>query len=115
MEIYLVVFDKQALELSGNEFKEIQQFIDDSYVTEQRTHEYLSDSQAMRRFHSELQHTSVYPRTEKKNVFDLTVEGVNRYISSNKGESFADTLIKYVNASEMGAQSAGRDLFSGPL
>ena len=101
MDIYLVVFDKQSLELSGEEFDIIEQYIDDNYVTLQREREYMPDSRAMRRFQSQ----SVYAPNDRQivadDILDSESDTMNEYLRVHKGKSFGQTLMKYIIASGM--------------
>lgn len=101
MDIYLVVFDDQALELSGKEFGAVEQFIDDSYVSKQRAHEYSPDSRAMRRFCGETQFVSSLHHIGTKNILESASEPINEYLRLHKGQSFRDMLMKYIIASGM--------------
>lgn len=46
LEVYLVVFDKKAFELSGKVFQEIQSYIDQNYVDDHRKAEYPQKDEA---------------------------------------------------------------------
>ena len=100
MDIYLVVFDKQALELSGDEYGAVEQFIDENYVTDQRAREYAADSRAMRRFRGETMASSFHI-IGAKDLLNSTSEAIGEYLSSHKGQSFRDTLMEYIKASGM--------------
>lgn len=62
IDIYLVVFDKQSLALSGEEFDVIEQYIDENYAEAQRARKYIPDSRAMWRFRREIQSNLSYHR-----------------------------------------------------
>ncbi|MBQ1452942.1 MAG: macro domain-containing protein [Ruminococcus sp.] len=101
MDIYLVVFDDQALELSSREFGAVEQFIDENYVAYQRAREYAPDSRAMRRFRGEMQSVSSLHHIGTKDILESASESINEYLRSHKGQSFRDVLMKYIIASGM--------------
>ena len=101
MDIYLVVFDDQALELSDKEFGAVEQFIDDSYVTAQRAREYSPDSRAMRRFRGETQITASLHHIGTNDILESASGSINEYLRSHKGQSFPEMLMKYIIASGM--------------
>ncbi len=101
MDIYLVMFDKQSLELSGKEFDVIEQYIDESYVTAQREREYAADSRAMRRFQSETQSEFNTFHKFTQIIPEPTSDMMSEYLRLHKGKSFRETLMKYIAESGM--------------
>ena len=101
MDIYLVVLDDQALELSDKEFGAVEQFIDDSYVSKQRAREYSPDSRAMRRFRGETQITASLHHIGTNDILESASGSINEYLRSHKGQSFPEMLMKYIIASGM--------------
>lgn len=99
MDIYLVVFDKAALELSGNQFDVIEQYIDESYVSAQREREYEQDSRDFRRTRSGMPLNSAYHQIAAQDILNSDSDILDDILKRKTGKSFTDKLMEHIIAS----------------
>lgn len=93
MQVYIVVFDKEAFNLSGRLYKPIREFIDQHYVEEQALQYPRYREQTAKNIQSEpLYEQSFIQELEQKNLEEAV---------SRMDESFSERLFRFIDEKEM--------------